>query len=30
MTEPKIRLARREDVPQIVRLLAEDQLGATR
>lgn len=30
MSEPKIRLARRDDVPTIVRLLAEDQLGSTR
>lgn len=30
MSEPEIRPARREDVPTIVRLLAEDQLGATR
>jgi GNAT superfamily N-acetyltransferase len=30
MTNLQIRLARREDVPAIVRLLAEDQLGATR
>jgi GNAT superfamily N-acetyltransferase len=30
MTKLQIRIARREDVPAIVRLLAEDQLGATR
>jgi hypothetical protein len=30
MQESKIRLARREDVAAIVRLLAEDQLGTTR
>jgi GNAT superfamily N-acetyltransferase len=30
MVKLQIRLARREDVPAIVRLLAEDQLGAAR